>query len=206
MKGNHSAASTETEIKLWIPPGRALESRLRRLGFRVAAPRRFERNALFDFEDRRLSKDGAMLRLRSENGRTLLTFKGSARPSKRYKIRREIEVEVDDAAGQSLRTILRAAGLRQVFRYEKFRTTYAPSPRARGPQGLAFFDETPIGNYLELEGTPQWIDRTARSLGLSPEAYITASYAKLYLDACRRRGVKPGNMVFRKVHRPKRKT
>ncbi|MBZ5585650.1 MAG: hypothetical protein LAQ30_26305 [Acidobacteriia bacterium] len=48
-----------------------------------------------------------------------------------------------------------------------------------------------------MEGSPAWIDRAARKLGFSEREYITASYARLYLDWCARRGSKPGDMVFR---------
>jgi adenylate cyclase class 2 len=206
VKGNPPSASKETEIKLEAGARRVLEASLRRLGFRVARRRRFERNVLLDFGDRRLAKSGCLLRLRIEDDGCPLTFKGPPRPSPRYKIRPEIEVGLKPEATRSLRTILRAAGLREFFRYEKFRTAYAVRSPARARQGLAFYDETPVGNYLELEGTPRWIDRTARSLGRSPEDYITASYRSLYCEACRRRGVKPGNMVFRERAGHKRKT
>jgi adenylate cyclase class 2 len=57
-------------------------------------------------------------------------------------------------------------------------------------------DQTPIGDFLELEGSPAWIDRTACALGYSPDDYITASYGALYLARCQARGVEPGHMVF----------
>ena len=57
-------------------------------------------------------------------------------------------------------------------------------------------DKTPIGTVAEIEGRPRWIDRTARELGFPPERYITASYGTLYLQWCRERKIKPGNMVF----------
>jgi adenylate cyclase class 2 len=57
-------------------------------------------------------------------------------------------------------------------------------------------DETPIGVYLELEGSPAWIDRTAFQLGFADKDYITASYARLYVEWCEARGVAPTNMLF----------
>jgi adenylate cyclase class 2 len=57
-------------------------------------------------------------------------------------------------------------------------------------------DETPVGAFLELEGAPRWIDRTARSLGFRESDYITASYGALYRQFCDMKGVAPGNMVF----------
>jgi adenylate cyclase class 2 len=59
-------------------------------------------------------------------------------------------------------------------------------------------DETPIGWYMELEGAPRWIDRTARELGFSEDDYITASYGALYQQWSPSRGVKPADMVFRR--------
>ena len=42
------------------------------------------------------------------------------------------------------------------FKYEKYRTEFAD---AAG--GTVTFDETPIGNFLELEGSGAWIDEMA---------------------------------------------
>ena len=69
--------------------------------------------------------------------------------------------------------------------------------RQPGHLGIATLDETPVGVYLELEGTPNWIDRAARKLGFAEEDYITASYARLWLDWCECRGVKPADMLFK---------
>ena len=37
-----------------------------------------------------------------------------------------------------------------------------------GSRGIAMLDETPVGTYIELEGSEAWIDRTARRMGLAP--------------------------------------
>jgi adenylate cyclase class 2 len=41
-------------------------------------------------------------------------------------------------------------------------------------------DETPIGNYAELEGSAAWIDRAAARLGIDPSQYSTLSYGRLF--------------------------
>ncbi len=41
-------------------------------------------------------------------------------------------------------------------------------------------DETPIGNYAELEGSAEWIDRAAARLGVDPAEYLTLSYGRLF--------------------------
>jgi len=195
----------ETEIKLPVRDLEQSESRLAQLGFKVLQPRHFESNCLFDFPDLRLSKSGRLLRLRFAAGENLLTFKGSPPRARRYGKRREIETPVED--GALLREILRNLELKEVFAYEKFRTVFAPGMKAsrQGSPRVAL-DETPVGNYLELEGPAKWIDRMASRLGYSPEDYITATYLELYFENCRALGRKAGNMVFKGRKRRHRKS
>ena len=192
MKRHH-----ETEIKLEVRDRRALRRRLANAGFRVIEPRHFESNALYDFPDLRLWKARSLLRLRQEGQRWLVTFKGAPLESRDYKVRREIETVVSD--GPAVRDLLEALGFHEAFRYEKFRTVYSTSSRpTRGATKLLLVDETPIGDYLELEGPKRWIDQVARNLGYRREDYITASYASLYRQKCEQLGEKPGSMVFEK--------
>jgi len=182
---------SETEIKLEVRSLLSLRRRLRELGFERVEARHFESNTLFDFPDLRLWKARSLLRLRQEDRRWTLTFKGAPLESRAYKIRREIETRVED--GTRFKAILLALGFRPVFRYEKYRTAYTVG-KAHGP--LLLVDETPMGHYLELEGPRRWIDRVAVKLGYRREDYITASYASLYRENCRQRGIEPTNMVF----------
>jgi adenylate cyclase class 2 len=187
----------ETEIKLPVSNRRQVVKQLAKLGFKVVKPRHFESNFLFDFPDLRLSKSRRLLRLRFAAGESLLTFKGPPLSARRYARRREVETGVGN--GVLLLEVLTNLGLREVFAYEKFRTVFvaaAQAPLPATPQ--AVFDETPIGNYLELEGPAKWIDRVASRLGFSPRDYITATYRALYLQDCRTHGRKPRNMVFKR--------
>jgi len=186
----------ETEIKLRVSNPRAIKRRLATLGFAAIEPRHFERNLLFDFPDLRLRQARSVLRLRFEGTRCLVTFKGAPLESRSYKIRREIETEVED--GLRMKEVFASLGLHEVFRYEKYRTTYAPSfQRKSSPSGLVVYDETPIGNFLELEGPKRWIDAVAKRLGYIRKEYITATYGRLYAAKCAEEGKPPGNMVFR---------
>ncbi len=187
MKHGH-----EIEIKLAVRDVKGLRRRLRELGFRTVYPRHFERNLLFDFPDERLRKARCLLRLRWAGRRCLLTFKGTPVRSRTYKIRPEVESPVTD--GRSLEAALEQLGLRRTFCYEKYRTTFTRGKNADGPE--AVLDETPIGDYLELEGPARWIDGVAKLLGYAREDYITSSYAALYFSKCRAEGKRPENMVF----------
>jgi adenylate cyclase class 2 len=149
----------------------------------------FESNTVFDTPELSLRKGGLLLRVRKAGRVSTLTYKGPSTVSK-HKSREELELVIPDARLMS--AIVERLGFRSVFRYDKYRTEYK-QPRV---SGVAVVDETPVGVYLELEGTAAWIDRTARKLNFAESDYITASYAALYLDWCRRHGIVPGNMVF----------
>ena len=191
MKGPIPApAERETEIKLGVPSAPAARRLLRRAGFRLLEPRVFESNIVLDTPARDLLRARRLLRIREVNGAGLLTYKGTPIAGRRHKSREEIETPVDDP--RAARRIFERLGFRTAFRYEKFRTTYAPAAGS----GVAVVDETPIGVYIELEGPPRWIDRTARQLGFSPADYIMASYGRLYREFCEARGRKPGDMVY----------
>jgi adenylate cyclase, class 2 len=187
----------EIEIKLKVKDQRALKRRLKESGFVVVGRRHFESNIVFDFRDSSLRRSRSLLRLRTEGNRHLLTYKGPPQASDSYKVRTEIETDVEDESAAE--QIFGALGLRSNFRYEKYRTAYAEKKQresARQPQLV--YDETPIGHYVELEGPEKWIDQVARLLGYQKRDYITASYAALYQDYCRKNGVKAGDMVFSK--------
>jgi adenylate cyclase, class 2 len=191
------AQSHETEIKLAVADPRALKRKLKTLGFRPIEARRFESNRLFDFSDLRLRRARCLLRLRFESKTCRVTFKGAPIPARGYKVRSEIETYVED--GECLRQTFENLGLREVFRYDKYRTTYGRrrDARRRHPP-LVEFDETPIGTYVELEGPPRWIDSVARGLGYSRKDYVAASYAALYFEHCKAQGRSPKDMVFGK--------
>jgi adenylate cyclase class 2 len=185
----------ETEIKLAVRDAKEIRLRLAELGFKPVQARHFESNYLFDFPDQRLRKARCLVRLRFAGDQGLLTYKGAPLRSRDYKIRREIETHVED--GHSLREILLLLGLREVFGYEKFRTTYVPRGKRDGEDAPNLvFDETPIGNFLELEGPQRWIDEVARHLGYTRRDYITESYAALYRKKCQAEHKTQGNMIF----------
>ena len=179
----------ETEIKLavtTVAKGRAL---LRRLGFKTIAPRIFERNLVLDDEGGSLREHGMLLRVRGAGKTVTCTFKGPVMPG-RHKSRVEDEFTASDL--DSCLAVFAGLGFHEAFRYEKYRTEFA---RDREP-GIATIDETPIGVYMELEGPARWIDRTAKTLGFSRDAYITASYGQLYTDWCEAGGIQPTDMRF----------
>jgi len=183
------AMPVETEIKLRVSDVAQARAAIAGLGYTVHHERAHEWNADFDTRASRLRRKGQLIRVRRFGAGATLTFKGAAIES-RHKEREEIEVTVSDAHAMAL--ILQRLGLRPVFRYEKFRTEYARPDEA----GIITVDETPIGNFLELEGPAGWIDEMAARLGYREADYIKRSYGGLYIEHCESTGTPPRDMLF----------
>ena len=165
----------ETEIKFRVPHLPALNQRLQTAGFTLLTPRSFESNILYDTPDRRMRARTEILRIRSYAGRWTVTHKRlpDDRPGEdSHKHRVETETEVAD--GSALAEVFLSLGLVAAFRYEKWRTEWQDG------EGHCVVDETPIGNYAELEGHAEWIDRAAERLGILRADYITLSYGRLF--------------------------
>jgi adenylate cyclase class 2 len=180
---------TEIEVKLRVRDRAETVSRLAGLGWQVCAERELERNFVYDLPDRALEKSDRLLRIREQGGRCRLTFKGPAVDGRRHKVREEDEIEIPD--GDGLRRILGDLGYQVVWRYEKFRTAYR-----RTGSGKLLLDETPIGDFLELEGEPEWIDQTAKELGYEVSDYVTSTYGALFRQYRNENPAAGADMVF----------
>jgi adenylate cyclase, class 2 len=153
----------------------ALIQRLQAAGFTLQTPRSFESNVLYDTPNRAMRARTEILRIRSYAGRWTVTHKRlpDVGPGEdRHKHRVETETEVSD--GKAMAEVFLSLGLVAAFRYEKWRTEW------REGEGHCVVDETPIGNYAELEGTAEWIDRAAERLEITPADYSTLSYGRLF--------------------------
>jgi adenylate cyclase class 2 len=167
--------AVETEIKLKVDDVAGFTSGLQAAGFRLITPRSFESNVLYDTPDRQMRGRTEILRIRNYAGRCLMTHKrlpDSGVGEDRHKHRIETETEVSD--GEALASVFLSLGLVAAFRYEKWRTEWSDG------EGHCVVDETPIGNYAELEGSAEWIDRAAARLGIDPAKYMTQSYGRLF--------------------------
>jgi adenylate cyclase class 2 len=184
------ATPQEVEIKFFVSDLKALERKLRQLGFHQETPSTHEVNTLYDLPGQRLRRKGELLRLRNYGGSWKLTHKAKAKPGK-HKSRSELETGVSD--GKQMDGILRALGYSPTFVYEKYRAEWTDG------QGHVVLDRTPIGHVAEIEGKSRWIDRIAREIGVKPADYITKSYAELFFDWKRRTGSKAENMTLRDV-------
>jgi adenylate cyclase, class 2 len=177
----------EREIKLRFDSAEEAREKILALGAAPLLGRRLQEDCLFDTDDERLRRQRSTLRVRSEGGKALLTYKGPAIPAL-IKIREEYETVVAD--GAVLYTILEQLGLHCWFRYEKYREEFT------NDDVVIAVDETPVGVFVEIEGGEDAIHATARALGRTPLDYITDSYRFLYLQHRDANGLAGHDMVF----------
>ncbi|HLW86908.1 MAG TPA: class IV adenylate cyclase [Terriglobales bacterium] len=180
----------EIEIKFRVEDVRALNRRLRQAGFQLDTRRTHEMNTLYDLPGQQLRKRGELLRLRKYGSKWTLTHKAKGKAG-RHKTRVENETQVAD--GVRMDIILRALGFAPSFRYEKFRAEWSDG------KGHVVVDETPIGNFGEIEGGSRWIDQTARHLRVPEATYITETYADLFFRWKKRSKSSAGEMTYASI-------
>lgn len=160
---------TEIEIKYLVHDLKKVEKRLQDMGAHLIQPRQFERNLRFDLPDELLKKSFRVLRLRQDEN-VVLTYKGpGTKAAHGIRAREEWEVTVNDFA--VMQKIIESLGYVILFKYEKYRTTYATE------NAQIMLDELPFGFFVEIEGETQGdIITLADRLQLNREAVIPDSY------------------------------
>ncbi len=180
--------NTETEIKIKIGDPVTFCRLLNDLNADILSARHFEDNHLLDFQDRRLRSNQCLLRIRFAGDAGILTYKGPPRPEGVFKTREELETGLEN--GATMFQILERIGMSVCFRYQKYRQEYALD-------GVHIaVDETPIGNYVEFEGSEEGIRDLARQIGIAESEFLRSSYYSLYLEYCQQKGVTPQFMIF----------
>jgi adenylate cyclase class 2 len=184
----------ETEIKFRVEDLAGLTRQLEAAGFSLQTPRTFESNVLYDTPNREMRARTEILRIRSYAGRWTVTHKrlpdvGPGEDTHKHRMENQTEV----ADGAVLEEIFLSLGLVAAFRYEKWRAEWTDG------EGHCVIDETPIGNYAELEGPAEWIDRSAACLCIDPAQYITLSYGRLFERWCEQHNSTAQDLTFEAI-------
>jgi len=181
------ATMLEREIKLRFGSAQDAREALLAIGATALRERRLQDDALLDSEREDLRQRRSVLRLRREGPLNYLTFKGPVQPGA-MKIREELETAVADAS--VLQRVLEHLDLHVWFRYQKYREEYALDGV------VAAVDETPIGTFVELEGTEAGITAAASALGRTMADYILDSYYGLFMRYREALGFRGVHMIF----------
>jgi adenylate cyclase class 2 len=177
----------EREIKLRFTAVGEARDAILAAGATPVRGRRLQEDYLLDTADEQLRKRRCVLRVRVEPGRSILTFKGPVQPSP-MKLREERETIVGD--GEALLRLLDQLGYHVWFRYQKYREEFGYEDT------IVALDETPMGAFIEIEGSEQGIADLAARFGRSAAEYVLDSYRGLYVKHCEAHGMPIGDMLF----------
>lgn len=178
----------ECEAKFQVDSLDAIRARLEEAGC-TGGERVLERNWVLDRPGDRLLREGTLLRVRNCGGEGgVLTVKGKCRTTE-FKTREEVESPVE-STDNVLRQMAMLGFVVKCI-YEKYRETW------RWRDCTLMLDECPeLGYFLEIEGTPDDIRRTAADLGLDCDDHLKKSYLDLWCKYLRKRGENYRHMVF----------
>ena len=182
-----TTTTLEREIKLRFPSAEEAREAVLATGATPLFGRRLQEDALLDTEEEDLRRKRCVLRVRMENGKSRLTYKGPAQQARMH-VREELETVVGD--GEVLLRVFGALGLHVWFRYEKYREEFSHE------DVIVAIDETPVGVFIEIEGSEQGIADMTTALGRAPADYIVDSYRALFLQHREALGLIGPDMVF----------
>ncbi len=151
----------EIEVKILEINVEEVEGKLKKIG----AEKVFESEIVsiyFDFPDKRLEKEGKILRLRQKDEKVILTYKELISKDE-AKIMDENELEVQDF--DLMKEIFEKIGLSPLYEFKKHRTTYELN------QTHFEIDKYPdIPAFLEIEAPDlNTLDEIVSELGFSKE-------------------------------------
>jgi adenylate cyclase, class 2 len=182
-----TSPTLEREIKLRFNSVEEAREAVLATGASPLLCRRLQEDSLLDTDDEMLRRRRCVMRVRVENGKSRITFKGPVQPSI-MKVREELETLVGD--GAVLLQILEELGLHVWFRYEKYREEFSHE------DVTVAIDETPVGVFVEIEGSEQGIVSMAETFGRRTEDYVLDSYRGLFLKYRDQFGLSGTDMVF----------
>lgn len=176
---------TETEVKIKIDNLDAIKNKILEMRAELFKKRALQVDIAYDSKNK-LKKNGECLRIRDN---TILTYKGPKQKGSKMKIREEIEVMVDN--GKYLEEILGKLGYFAVQKKEKYRESYIFHLTQ------ICLDETPMGSFLEIEGSKEGVLDVAKRLGFCEKDFNSQSYGQIWEEYAKKNKIK-GEMVFSK--------
>lgn len=180
-------APLEREVKLRFGTVDEARAAVLAAGVTPLLGRRLQEDSLLDTDDEQLRRRRCVLRVRVECGKSRVTFKGPVQASP-MKLREEAETLV--GSGDVLLRVFEELGLHVWFRYEKYREEFSRE------EVTVAIDETPVGVFVEIEGSEHGIEDMTRALGRTPSDYIVDSYRALFLQHRDARGLSGHDMLF----------
>jgi len=157
----------EVELKAVVEDVDACRARLETAGAQMTFDGRLE-DRRFDTPDHRLRDADQMLRVRSssdgQNPRAALEWKGPTRYEDGYKVREEISASTRDAA--AIASILEHLGYAVTSQIDRDVVQYV-----LGDATIRFERYPSMDLLVEVEGSPEAIERAVEALGIPRDAF-----------------------------------
>ncbi|ACV24264.1 class IV adenylate cyclase [Methanocaldococcus fervens] len=170
----------EVEVKVKIDDKDKIAEQLKNLGFKFVK-KKFQEDIYFNGIDRDFRETDEALRIRDEDGKFFVTYKGP-KIDKISKTREEIEVGIEDK--EKMRQIFIKLGFKEVPPIRKVREIYK-----KDDIGASIDEVEGLGLFLELEKSIPDINKKdkvldelmeiLKSLNISRENIIRKSYLEL---------------------------
>jgi len=178
----------EIEIKLKIDNLEELEHLINQAGAVLVHPEVLQRTIRFDTPEQDLEKKGVFLRVRTGEKSIMTVKKKIDKTETRYFERNEWETEISDS--KMAEEMLKNLGFEKILIMEKYRKTYSLD-------GVWLsIDRLPFGNFIEIEGAKDDIDRMVELLKLKTAVPITVTYWDLHDEYNREHHLTEENIVF----------
>lgn len=176
----------EVKFEFKIPSNKIIEKIISDLKMKRIV-KTFQRTHRLDTPTQKLRKQGIFMRTREESkGSDTMTIKIKDLKKKRNKYfeREEYEIEIPNA--KEMAEMLKIVGFSRERILEKFRVIFQKKNL------IISVDKLPFGNFIEIEGTSDKIEKAIKKLGLDNKYKITDAYWVLYDRYCKKNKIKPG--------------
>lgn len=174
----------ETEVKIKIDAVEPIKQKLLEMKAELYKKRALQTDIYFG--NKTMKKKGQIMKIRDN---ALLIYKGPSQKKNNIRSNEEIEIMVDNAV--HLKQLLEQLDYLQYWKKERYRESYLVN------MTQICIDETPMGNFIEIEGKKDSIIDIAKHLGFSQKNFIADSYSQLWEEFAKKNKRK-GDMVFQK--------
>ncbi|MCX6713068.1 MAG: class IV adenylate cyclase [Candidatus Vogelbacteria bacterium] len=178
----------EIEIKFALADWSKIETAVQTAGGELLHHNSFQRAVRFDTPSQSLRERGIFLRVRSGEKQIMTVKRKLVGADENYKEREELEIEISDT--MLAEKMLETLGYTQKWVMEKYRTEYALDG------AVVALDRLPFGNFMEIEGGKEEIEKVIIRLGLEKEERLTVTYWHLFDDYKKATGSTGEDIVF----------
>lgn len=178
----------EVEVKFKIVDLNSLEEKIKTAGAKELHRNIFQKTIRLDTSNESLKEKGVFLRVRDGEKRVMTVKSKLPGASENFKERQELEIEVSDVT--LAEKMLESLGFTKKWIMEKYRTEYELAGT------ILALDHLPFGDYLEIEGEKEEIEKVISLLELTDQERLVGAYWDLFDEYKKANNLIGENIVF----------